>query len=41
MEVLIYVLYIGKDNVYIDEVDMQQKSCQLLFKYGFNDLRLK
>ncbi|MHD0315032.1 GNAT family N-acetyltransferase [Fusobacterium varium] len=33
-------LYIGKDNVYIDEVGYAEESCQLLFKYGFNELRL-
>ncbi len=33
-------LYIGKDEVYIDETGIAEESCRLLFNYGFNEIGL-
>ncbi|KZL94097.1 GNAT family N-acetyltransferase [Clostridium magnum] len=33
-------LYIGLNNIYIDEEGYAEESCRLLFKYGFNELGL-
>lgn len=34
-------LYIGKDNMYIDELGYAEESCRLLFDYGFGELGLE
>lgn len=34
-------LYIGKDEVYIDDDGIAEESCRLLFEYGFGELGLK
>lgn len=34
-------LYIGKDNVYIDDEGIAEESCRLLFNYGFKELGLQ
>ena len=34
-------LYIGKDEMYIDEDGIAEESCKLLFDYGFKELGLK
>lgn len=34
-------LYIGKDNVYIDDQGYAEESCRLLFDYGFLELGLE
>lgn len=34
-------LYIGWNNAYIDPEGFAKESCQLLFKYGFNELGLE
>mgnify|MGYP002511095869 CR=1 FL=1 len=34
-------LYIGKDNIYIDEEGYAKESCNLLFDYGFLELGLE
>ena len=34
-------LYIGKDNVYIDNLGFAEESCRLLFDYGFLELGLE
>lgn len=34
-------LYIGKDNIYIDEIGYAEESCRLLFDYGFMELGLE
>jgi RimJ/RimL family protein N-acetyltransferase len=33
-------LYIGWENAYIDKEGFAKESCELLFQYGFNELRL-
>lgn len=33
-------LYIGKDDMYIDNEDIAKESCELLLNYGFNELGL-
>lgn len=34
-------LYIGKDNLYIDDTGYAEESCRLLFDYGFLELGLE
>ena len=34
-------LYIGKDELYIDELGYAKESCELLFDYGFKELGLE
>lgn len=33
-------IYIGVDNIYIDESGSAKETCRLLFNYGFNELNL-
>lgn len=34
-------LYIGKDNLYIDNLGISEEACKLLFQYGFGELGLE
>lgn len=34
-------LYIGKDEVYIDDTGIAEETCKLLFDYGFKELGLR
>lgn len=34
-------LYIGKDNLYIDDLGISEEACKLLFQYGYGELGLE